>query len=203
MKRQANTDDARSFQVILRDDFTDNRHGWEITNSALESAALKEEGYCLENKDRDNWHHFSIVPGLESFKDVLIQCRIEVDPKAGPGQLGLIWGFDQNLRHLNRFCFSSGGRGCTVMHFQRNHRPVFHQFYDPFFQIDLSRPVLMEMRKKNGYWLFRINKERAYIGHQSHFSSLGTGIGFYLDPGVSIRVKTLQVSRLVLSKASS
>jgi hypothetical protein len=203
MKNQKNVDNAIPFQVILKDEFIDNRHGWELTNSNTEIAALTDQGYSLENKDIDSWHHFSLFPKVDSLKNLLIQCRIEIDSKAGPGQCGIIWGFDSKLRRLNRFCFSTKGRGCTVMHYEKNHRPVFHRFYDPFFNIDTSKPILLEIRESNDYWFFRINKQLVYIAHQIHFAEKGNGIGFYLDPGVSIRVKKLQVSQKGLSKAFS
>ena len=203
MKNQKTADKLNPFDIILKDDFIDNRNGWELSDKDTEKAEIAENGYKLENKDSGNWHHFSIFPKVSLLKNVLIQCRIEIDKHEGPGQFGLIWGFDQKLSRLNRFCFSAEGRGCSIMHFEKNHRPVFHRYYDPFFKIDLSRPVIIELRESNDYWFFRVNKQLVYIAHQVHFGSLGTGIGFYLDPGVGISVKKLQVSRRGLSKVFS
>ena len=203
MKNQKTADKLNPFDIILKDDFIDNRNGWELSNKDTEKAEIAENGYQLENKDSGNWHHFSIFPKVSSLKNVLIQCRIEIDKHEGPGQFGLIWGFDQKLSRLNRFCFSAEGRGCSIMHFEKNHRPVFHRYYDPFLKIDLNKPVILELRESNDYWFFRVNKQLVYIAHQVHFASLGNGIGFYLDPGVGISVKKLQVSRRGLSKVFS
>ena len=203
MKNLKTADNTDPFEMILKDDFIDNRHGWELSNKNSEKAEITENGYQLENKDSDSWHHFSIFPKIESLKNVLIQCRIELNSHEGPGQFGLIWGFDQKLSRLNRFCLSTEGRGCSVLHFEKNHRPVFHRYYDPFFKIDLSMPVVFELRESNDYWFFRINKQLVYMAHQIHFASIGAGVGFYLDPGVAISIKKLQISRRGLSKAFS
>jgi hypothetical protein len=189
--------------IILTDSFTDNQNGWEITDTVKEVAALTDQGYHLVNKDVDRWHHFSIFPKFVTLKNLFIQCRIEVNKGIGPGQFGIIWGFDKKLQRLNRFCLSSEGRGCTVMHFERNHRPVFHRFYDPFMKIDASQPILLEILERDGYWYFRINKKLVYITHQTHMADLGNGIGFYVDPGVSINVKKLKMSKRGINKAFS
>jgi hypothetical protein len=62
---------------------------------------------------------------------------------------------------------------------------------------------VFELRESNDYWFFRINKQLVYIAHRIHFASIGAGVGFYLDPGVTISIKKLQISRRGLSKAFS
>ena len=188
---------------IINDDFTDNRYGWEIVSSTKETAIITSKGYQLENKDKNRWHHFSLFPEIETLSDIIIKCRIEVDVDSGLGQVGMIWGFDKSMTQLNKFCLSAQGKGCSIAHFEKNHRPVFHRYYDPFFKIDLSRPVVFELRESNDYWFFRMNKQLVYIAHQIHFASIGAGVGFYLDPGVAISIKKLQISRRGLSKAFS
>jgi len=200
MKNQSNTPP----EPIIVDDFIDNRNGWEIVDSDKETAQLTPEGYLLNNKDSDRWHHFSLYTGLSSLKDVAIKCKLEIDEASAVGQIGLIWGFDKNFSRLNRFCMSATGKGCSVMHFERNHRPVFHRFYDPFVDLGLlSRTAVLEIRETNGYWFFRVNKQLVYIAHEVHFAAKGAGIGFYLDPGVIVRVKKLRVTRHPISKVFS
>lgn len=194
MKNQKRAESVNISQVIIHDDFTDNRNGWQLTDAETESAILTSDGYLLENKDNTRWHHFSIFPDITTLKNILIKCKLEIDIESVPGQAGLLWGFDKNKSQLNRFCLSAAGKGCSVMHFEKNHRPVFHRFYDPFVDIGLSRSVVMEIREANGYWFFRINKKLVYIAHEIHFASKGCGIGFYLDPGVKVRIKKLRVS---------
>ena len=92
---------------IINDDFTDNRYGWEIVSSTKETAIITSKGYQLENKDKNRWHHFSLFPELESLKDIVIKCRIEVDVDSGLGQVGIIWGFDKSMTRLNKFCLSA------------------------------------------------------------------------------------------------
>jgi hypothetical protein len=70
-------------------------------------------------------------------------------------------------------------------------------------KIDTSQPVLLEILQREDYWYFRINKKLVYITHQIHMAGLGSGIGFYVDPGVSINVKKLKVSKRGVNKAFS
>lgn len=203
MKNQNLAEQFESSLYIIKDDFLDNRNGWQLVDSDKETAMITPNGYKLVNKDIERWHHFSLYPELVSLKNLHIKCQLEIDADSGLGQIGLIWGFDKNLNRLNRFCMSTAGKGCSVMHFERNHRPVFHRFYDPFMDIDLSKPIVMEIREANDYWFFRINKKLVYIGHQTHFAAKGGGVGFYLDPGVVARIKGLRVSKRPISKAFS
>ena len=200
--KQIKTHDKESI-VVLTEDFSDNRLGWELTQNQTESASITESGYHLKNSSMSHWHHFSIFPGIASLQNTRIQCRIEIDPNSGPGQMGLIWGFDKKMSRLNRFCLSTEGRGCSVLHFQKNHQPVFHRFYEPFVAINRAKPVVLGIAEKYGYWSFYINKKLVYIGHQIHFSHLGNGIGFYLDPGVSITVQKIRITQKKTNKAFS
>ena len=189
---------------IIKDDFIDNRYGWEIVDSDKETAMLTCDGYLLNNKDKDRWHHFSLFPDLTSLKGIAIKCKLEIESDSGVGQVGLIWGFDTKMSQLNRFCISAAGKGCSIIHFERNHRPVFHRFYDPFINIGtLSQTAVLEVREANGYWFFRVNQQLVYIAHEIHFAAKGAGIGFYLDPGVRVRIKKLRVARRPSSKAFS
>jgi hypothetical protein len=189
---------------IMNDDFEDNRYGWEIVSSTRETAIITPKGYQLENKDKDRWHHFSLFPEIDSLKDIVIKCRIEVDVDSGLGQVGIIWGFDKSMTRLNKFCLSAQGKGCSIAHFEKNHRPIFHRFYDPFIDSGLFyRSAVLEIREANGYWFFRVNKQLVYIAHQIHFAHKGVGLGFYLDPGVIARVKKLHVYRRPVNKAFS
>ena len=203
MKNQNLADQSDSPLYIIKDDFIDNRNGWELVESEKETAVFTQKGYLLANKDTDRWHHFSLYPEISSLKNLHIKCQLEVDINSGLGQIGLIWGFDKKSNRLNRFCLSAQGKGCSIMHFERDHRPVFHRFYDPFMDVDLSKPVVMEIREANDYWFFRINKKLVYIGHQTHFAGKGGGVGFYLDPGVVARIKGLRVYKRPISKAFS
>lgn len=204
MKNQNLAEQFESSLYIIKDDFLDNRNGWQLVDSDKETALITPNGYMLVNKDLEHWHHFSLYPELASLKNLHIKCQLEIDADSGLGQIGLIWGFDKNLNRLNRFCMSSAGKGCSVMHFERNHRPVFHRFYDPFVSIGtLASTAVLEIREANGYWFFRVNKQLVYIGHEIHFATKGSGVGFYLDPGVKAVIKKLRVSRRLLSKASS
>ena len=61
MKNQKTADKLNPFDIILKDDFIDNRNGWELSDKDTEKAEIAENGYQLENKDFGNWHHFSKI----------------------------------------------------------------------------------------------------------------------------------------------
>lgn len=197
MKYKSNT------AYIIKDNFSDNRYGWEVVDSPTEKAAIARKGYVLENRNTQRWHHFSLFPALASLRDISIRCSMEIAADSGMGQMGLMWGYNEKLHQINRFCLSTSGIGCSVMHFERNHLPVFHRFYDPFVQINTNKPVMLEVREGKGYWYFRMNKQLVYIGHQIHFSNKGSGMGFYLDPGVKIRISTFEVTQRYANKVFS
>jgi len=204
MKNQNLANTPTPADDIINDNFIDNRYGWEIVDSSKETAALTPDGYEIENKDKDRWHHFSLFPEIDSLKGIVIKCKLEVDVNSGLGQVGLIWGFDKSMSRLNRFCVSAEGKGSSVIHFEKNHRPVFHRFYDPFVDSGLFfRPAILEIREVNGYWFFRVNKQLVYIAHEVHFANKGVGFGFYVDPGVKVRVKKLRVYKRLASKVFS
>lgn len=213
--KNKSTEEAGS---LFFDNFSNNNSGWEITNSDSETAIINENGYQLTNHTSERWMRYTLFPKIGDRKNLLIQCELEIDEHSDLGQIGILWGFNESHTRLNRFCISSSGNGCTIMHFNNNHRPVFFRFFDPFFSIDKNsglaigesglkrtgtRKVSFEIRECNNYFFFRINKKLAYIGHVSHFADMGEGVGFYVDPGVSATIKKLKISRLTSSKAFS
>ena len=188
---------------LFYEDFSNNKANWEITKNEAETSTITENGYELKNTDQDRWHHFSVFPKIGNLKNIRIRCLLEVNELSSLGQIGIIWGFDKTLRRLNRFCISSSGNGCSIMHFERNHRPVFYRFFDPFFSIEKTRKVFFEIRERDNYFFFRINKKLVYIGHISNFADLGEGFGIYLDPGVSATVKKIKITKAILNRAFS
>ena len=181
--------------TLFYENFSNNNANWEITQNDKESAAITTNGYELKNTDEDVWHHFSVFPEIGNTKNIRMRCLLEIDPKSDLGQIGIIWGFDQKMSNLNRLCISTNGTGCSVLHFTKNHCPVFFRFFDPFFSIGKTNKVLFEVREYKNYYFFRINKKLAYVGHVSHFADEGNGFGIYIDPGVSASVKKIKISR--------
>lgn len=197
MNDKENKEEPLLLQNRLYEDFQANFRGWQEVDNKEEFASIDMDHYILKNRDIDRWHHFSLFPDIPEVTGLYIRTLISIDPESHPGQFGLIWGFDPKMKRLNRFTLTSTGKGASVVHFERNHRPVFHRFYDHYFSVNTEKRILMEIREDSGYFYFTINRRLAYIGHTSHFVNNGYGVGFYLDPGVSIKVKKLQVATIV------
>ena len=60
MKNQKTADKLNPFDIILKDDFIDNRNGWELSDKDTEKAEIAENGYKLENKDFGNFRFFGV-----------------------------------------------------------------------------------------------------------------------------------------------
>lgn len=197
MSVKKNSEDKVLLLNRLYERFEANLIGWEEVDNKDEYAAIEANGYILKNKDIHHWHHFSLFMLVPEQTGLYMRAIIEVDPESGPGQFGLLWGYNEKVSRLNRFCLSAAGKGTSIVHFERNHRPVFYRYYDHFTSFDTRKPVLLEIREHKGYFCFSVNRRTVYLAHCSHFADLGNGVGFYLDPGVSIRVKKFQVAQLV------
>ena len=192
-----------NIETLFYENFSNNNAGWEIVNNDTEAAVITENGYEIKNTDLDEWKRYTLFPNMDSKKNIRMRCTLEIIPGLSIGQIGIMWGFNEKHHQLNRFCISTSGSGCTIMHFEKNHRPVFYRFYDPFFSIGNTKEVAFEIREINNYFFFRINKQLVYIGHTSHFADLGSGFGFYVDPGVAASVKKIKIDRAISNKVFS
>ena len=52
MKNDKTADKMHPFDIILKDDFIDNRNGWELSDKDTEKAEIAENGYQLEKIGR-------------------------------------------------------------------------------------------------------------------------------------------------------
>ena len=190
-------------QTLLFEKFQNNQNEWEIVDAIDETAYIDEEGYHVSNKNENRWHHFSIHPLISTSKDRIVQCIIELEECNAYGQFGLMWGFDKSLKRVNRFSIPVNGKGSSIVQFEKNHKNIFYGFYEPYVSIDPNQPILFEISRVDRYYFFRVNKQLVYISHIAHFTDMGRGIGFYLEPGIKICVKKLRISNLTKNTISS
>ena len=109
----------------------------------------------------------------------------------------MVWGFDKNCENLNRFTLSADGQRALIMHFEKDHKNVFHRFQNrklPKFNI--NKPVRFTIIKLGEYFHFLINKTNVYIAHESFFAACGNFAGYYIEPGLSIKSNYLEVKRI-------
>lgn len=183
-------------ELLFSEKFTDNTRNWEETDIESEYAAVGNNGYTMENRGDTNWTFYHLPMPLLKEDHFSLQVRLVVKDNGQEGEFGIAWGFGKKPELLNRFALSSDGRRCTVCCFEKNHRRIFHAFHA------LLRPVKrkeyqLSITKAGAYYLFRLNGELLYIGHEHHFTWQGNRMGFYVEPGLKIVAKEFVLERLV------
>ncbi len=184
-------------QSILRDDFTNNKRKWEITNKEAREAFIKDGSYWMENKSNAGWNYYKIKSPIKTTRNFIIDTKIELLNKNQHGHFGLVWGFDKNKEMLNRFSLSADGERVIIMQFEKNHRRVYHRFHLRILRkINLNQAVRFTIIKIDSFFYFLIDESIVNISHESHFINGGPLIGYYLEPLLSIRSKYIEVKKI-------
>ena len=187
-----------SCQSVLQDNFANNKRKWEITDISSEKSEIKEGYYHMDNKSETNWNFYKTKTSLKDNQDFVFEASIELENKEDLwGHFGLVWGFDEDHQFLNRFTLSADGRRALIMHFQKDHKRVFHRFQNrklPKFNI--NKPIRFSIIKMGDYFHFLINEITVYIAHESLFAAEGNYIGYYIEPGLSIKSNYIEVKKI-------
>lgn len=196
--------------ILFEDHFDNNIAGWEIIEDEDERSFIKDGHYFMENKSQCRWMYFhkSLPKGLP--RNYVINTEIELLDHGVYGQFGLVWGFTKPHHILNRFVVSAESDRFTVSRFEKDHHRVFHRFSDNTGRSDLQRPddlptnvacdkfFLSVMLLDDYYYFFLQEYSRpVYICHRSHLPTEGDRFGFYVEPGVMIRAKSIKVQRII------
>lgn len=189
---------VNSCQSVLQDNFSNNKRKWEITDIQSEKSEIKKGYYHMDNKSETRWNFYKTKTSLKDNQDFVFEASIELESKEDSwGHFGLVWGFDEEHQFLNRFTLSGDGRRALIMHFQKDHKRVFHRFQNrklPKFNI--NKPILFSIIKMGDYFHFLINETTAYIAHESLFAAEGNYIGYYIEPGLSIKSNYIEVKKI-------
>ena len=187
--------------TVFEDDFQNNNAGWEIIDCETEHSFINDSHYFLENKSENHWmfYHKALTGSFP--KNFVINTEIELLENKGYGQFGLLWGFTDPSHILNRFVRSAETERFTITRFEKNHHRSFHRFSDQFKkEPETGSKQFFSIMLLNDYYYFFLHKYQRpiYICHKSHMQSEGNRFGFYIEPGLTIRVDKIKIERLIL-----
>lgn len=185
-------------RTTLTENFKNNKRKWEVVDIESEYAEIKDGYYHLKNKSTHRWNYYKVKTRLNKNQDFLIESTIELaNQKEVYGHVGLVWGFNQKHEYLNRFTLSADGKRALIIHFEKDHKTVFHRYQNKNLpKINISQPIQFTIIKLGAYFHFFINQQRIYIGHECLFANYGNYIGYYLEPGLSVKTNFLQVKSI-------
>jgi len=189
---------VNSCQSVLQENFSSNKRKWEITDIPSEKSEIKEGYYCMHNKSETRWNYYKTKTALKQDQEFVLEALIEIENKEDSwGHFGLVWGFDVDHQFLNRFTLSADGRRALIMHFEKDHKRVFHRFQNrKLSTFNIKKPVRFCIIKIGDYFHFLINETTVYIAHESAFAAEGSYVGYYIEPGLSIKSNYLEVKRI-------
>ena len=105
-------------EIVIDDNFGQRQEGWETVESDTESAFFKMGRYIMENKTDDTWNYYHKELPNNLGDNFIIKAELEVvENHKGFGQYGLVWGFDEASRSLNKFVVSSEEQSFVVSSF--------------------------------------------------------------------------------------
>jgi hypothetical protein len=190
--------EIESCRSVLREDFTSNKRKWEIVNSTTECAEIKDGYYCMQNKSCKHWKYYKTKSQLQVNSDFIIETNLQIDPsEEAYGHFGLVWGFDKEREYLNRFTLSADGKRAIIMHFEKDHKKIFHRFQSRKLpSINSSNPVHLAIIKMGAYFHFSINRVNVYTAHESLFANHSPLIGYYVEPGLFVKSNYLEVKKI-------
>ena len=187
-----------SSQTLVLEIFTNNKRKWEETNIESEKAFIKDGYYWMENTSKSRWNYYKTKSHLKKGDDFIIETAIELENKEDAfGHFGLVWGFAEERKYLNRFTLSADGKRALIMHFEKNHHVDFHRFQTRKLpKIDMNKSVRFSIIKLEDYFYFFINKVKVYTVHESVFCAKGFFVGYYIEPELAMKSDFLEVRKL-------
>jgi len=188
---------------ITKETFDSNCNTWEIVDIPEEKSYIKDNYYWMHNKAESSWKYYKINTTLTQDDSWLMYAEIELLNKNEFGHFGLVWGFDQHRERLNRFTVSADRERSLILHFEKDHRHIFHRHQYCLHSVKQSAKIRMMIVKGNDFFYFYINDSLIYIAAHTHFAHLGQYSGFYIEPGLFIRSGRFDIYRLQIEKTQN
>lgn len=185
---------------VIKEDFKNNKRKWELVESETESAFLENGRYTMINKAEGRWKYYKTKSNLKKDQHFMLDAYIDLKRNENSfGHFGLVWGFDDELEYFNRFTMSADGKRVLIMHFEKDHREVFHRFQTrKNTKAIRNRPIRFTIYRIGEYYHFSINGKTIYTAHEYHFARNGSYVGFYVEPGIEISSSFLEIKKIKL-----
>jgi len=188
-------------KMVFNKVFVPGQSAWEMVDTDSERTFIKNNHYYMENLTESRWNYYKNKMPANIGENWMIETSIELLSRDQFGHFGIVWGFDEDREHLNRFTVSADGERGVVMHFQKDHHRVYHRFQKNFTDLSTSYPVNLAVLKLDNYFYFLVERQLMYICEQSHMANEGNGFGYYIEPGLFIRSSYMTVNRLALNES--
>ncbi len=181
-------------EILFNEGFKDNHRRWETVDNASERAEVINNCYFLENKTKDKWHYYDRPDVIDRRSDFILSVKYRVLSAGHLGNFGIVWGYEQDPKVLNRFVFNVRHEYCAAMRFNRNEAES-HTIYraskpvpmPPGFRKDVQ--TLSIIRMGGHYYFFAGNTHSPLmIEKETHFVLEGNSAGFYTEPGMKVEV---------------
>jgi hypothetical protein len=187
-----------SVQSLFKETFVNNKRKWEVVENESETSEIRDGNYWMKNKTISDWNYYKTKSIVKQNQDFILETDIElVEKEDAYGHFGLVWGFDDKVENLNRFTLSADGKRALIMHFEKDHNRVFHRFHiRNTSKYPINKKIRFSLIKLGDYFHFLINKEKIYCAHVSVFSKNGNCMGFYIEPGLSIKSDYFELKKM-------
>jgi hypothetical protein len=188
-------------KMVFNKVFVPGQSAWEMVDTDSERTFIKNNHYYMENLTEGRWNYYKNKMPANIGENWMIETSIELLSRDQYGHFGIVWGFDEEREHLNRFTVSADGERGVVMHFQKDHHRVYHRYQKNFSDLSTSYPVNLAVLKLDNYFYFLVERQLMYICEQSHMANYGNGFGYYIEPGLFVRSSYMTVNRLTLNES--
>ncbi len=190
--------EVESCRAVLTETFINNKRKWEEIDIESEKAIIKDGYYWMSNTSRNRWNFYKTKTSLRKGQDFIIETIIELEKKEDVyGHFGLVWGFDEDRKYLNRFTLSADGKRALIMHYEKDHHRIFHRFQNRKLpKFNMKKSVRFTIIKLEDYFYFFINKQKIYVAHASAFCANGSFIGYYIEPQLSMKSNFFEVKKV-------
>lgn len=184
--------------------FSTNTTDWEIVNNQQETACMELGGYHITNLSETSWMFYHRPFQIKAKDNFMIKATFELLNYKADGHYGLVWGFDSSAARLNRMVIAANSKRFGVMHFERKFSTSLHRIYSKSNLVktgesQLNTLVILKIGEQLYLFINRMD-EPVLVLPEASFPWLGNQIGFYTEPGIDVRVKTLDIALLQTEK---
>jgi len=189
--------DVKLKKVLIDENFKNNKNRWEQVDSDTEVACIHKGTYSIENKTKTRWNYYKINAQLKKVNDFFIEADIKILQSKEYRHAGIIWGFNKEKKHLNRFSISGDGKRISISCFEKDHFHVPYRFQSKINSKSKS-PLHFKLSiiKLDDFFYFYLNQQLVNIVHNAHFTNEGSLVGYYLEPELKISSSYIKVNEL-------
>lgn len=180
---------------VLKEDFRSKKRKWETIDS--ESGVINDGFYHMQNDASDKHACYKTNAPLKSKEDFLMDASVELVNHNKSGYFGLVWGVDKVFNYSNKFTISFDGENAIITSCEKNSKSNYYQFEGKILpKIKPDEPVRFSVIKLGAFYYYLINNKIINIVNETQLVFGGPCIGFYVDPGLSVKSKYLEIKKI-------